>query len=517
MNVHMNGVNNDDSNDLGPMPIDIGMLIEDTVVETNRIEYKEGWNPEKVAHTICAFANDYENVDGGYIVIGVREVDGIPMGFNSLTPKDIVDIEGDIKRISNLITPRCYPMMSVEHYKGNDLVLIRVPRGESRPYKCPVRIGTKGEQGERAYFIRHLSSTVRANMDEEINLIRRSNRPPFDAMVNETAKVTDIRRGLVEDYLARIGSRMDYYNMGTLDLYRSLRIVRGPPEMLRPVNVGLMMFSSRPADFFDKAYTEVVFFGDESGNDMEEYRFDGPLDDQIRRALDLLRSRCVVEKVIKVPYQAESIRFFSYPYDALEETLTNALYHRDYRIPEPVKVYVYNDRIEFFNRPGLDPSITDERIKKFDFRFDCYLNGRLGDFFKELKLTEGRNSGIPRVLRALRGNNSGDPVYETDEDRRYLRVIIPIHEAFLPEKEEGGGTVPSGKYRDPEDTKGMILESLRVNGCQTSRQLAVSIGYSSVNNTFRRCVAELMEEGRISYLYPDNIKDKRQRICLPKR
>ena len=47
----------------------------------------------------------------------------------------------------------------------------------------------------------------------------------------------------------------------------------------------------------------------------------------------------------------------------------------------------------------------------------------------------------------------------------------------------------------------MILESMRVNGCQTSRQLAVSIGYSSVNNTFRRCVAELMDEGRISYLY----------------
>ena len=78
MNVHMNGVNNDDSKDLGPMPIDIGMLNEDTVVETNRIEYKECWNPEKVAHTICAFADDYENVDGGYIVIGVREVDWIP-------------------------------------------------------------------------------------------------------------------------------------------------------------------------------------------------------------------------------------------------------------------------------------------------------------------------------------------------------------------------------------------------------------------------------------------------------
>ena len=44
--------------------------------------------------------------------------------------------------------------------------------------------------------------------------------------------------------------------------------------------------------------------------------------------------------------------------------------------------------------------------------------------------------------------------------------------------------------------------------------LAVSIGYSSVNNTFRRCLAEIMDEGKAVYLYSDNPKDKRQRICL---
>ena len=46
--------------------------------------------------------------------------------------------------------------------------------------------------------------------------------------------------------------------------------------------------------------------------------------------------------------------------------------------------------------------------------------------------------------------------------------------------------------------------------------LAVSIGYSSVNNTFRICLAELMDEGKAVYLYPDNPKDKRQRMCLLK-
>ena len=498
------------------IPVDVGMLIHDRLVEPERIEYVPNWDPDVVAYTICAFANDFENVDGGYIIIGVKEDCGIPVGFSNQSPEDIVRIDEDLKRISNLISPRYKPLMSVEQYKGNRLVLLRAPRGELRPYKCPVSIGTNGSQGERAYYIRQLSSTIRANMEEEKRLISRSSHQPFDDLIHETARISDIRRGLVEDYLARIGSKIDYYGMSTLDLFEALRIVRGPPESIRPVNVGLMMFSSRPAEFFEKAYTEVVFFKDDAGTDMEEYRFDGPLDDQIRKSLDLLRSRCVVEKVMKVPYQAESIRFFSYPYDALEETLTNALYHRDYRIPEPVKVYVRSDRIEFFNCPGPDPAISDEMMSRFDFRFDYYLNGRIGDFFKELKLTEGRNTGIPRVLKALRTNGSGDPVYETDRDRRYLRVIIPIHEAFLPKEKDDPHEVPGGKYRDPEDTKSMILESLRLNGCQTSRQLAVSIGYSSVNNTFRRCLAELMDEGKAVYLYPDNPKDKRQRICLLK-
>ena len=37
-------------------------LLEGRVVERNRVEYKEGWNPADTIHTICAFANDYENV-----------------------------------------------------------------------------------------------------------------------------------------------------------------------------------------------------------------------------------------------------------------------------------------------------------------------------------------------------------------------------------------------------------------------------------------------------------------------
>ena len=69
---------------------------------------------------------------------------------------------------------------------GNSVV-IWAPGGEMRPYKCPVSLSRKKSDGaEWAYYIRNLSHAVRANRDEEIALVRRANRTPFDDMVNET-------------------------------------------------------------------------------------------------------------------------------------------------------------------------------------------------------------------------------------------------------------------------------------------------------------------------------------------
>lgn len=39
-------------------------------VEGERIEYKTGWNPDAIIRALCAFANDFENLGGGYVVIG---------------------------------------------------------------------------------------------------------------------------------------------------------------------------------------------------------------------------------------------------------------------------------------------------------------------------------------------------------------------------------------------------------------------------------------------------------------
>ena len=53
------------------IPINIEELRRQHVIESTRIEYKSDWNPEPILHSITAFANDFDNLGGGYIVIGV--------------------------------------------------------------------------------------------------------------------------------------------------------------------------------------------------------------------------------------------------------------------------------------------------------------------------------------------------------------------------------------------------------------------------------------------------------------
>lgn len=59
-----------------PLPINIEELIRGRIVENERIEYKKGWNPGSIYRSICAFANDFEDIGGGYIIIGIEENNG---------------------------------------------------------------------------------------------------------------------------------------------------------------------------------------------------------------------------------------------------------------------------------------------------------------------------------------------------------------------------------------------------------------------------------------------------------
>ncbi len=274
------------------------------------------------------------------------------------------------------------------------------------------------------------SSTVAARGHDETELMSLAANIPFDDRTNQTASPLDLSLSLIKTYLQEIGSalgdqadRMDFEL-----LCRRMLIVDGPKEYVLPRNAGLMFFHPEPERFFPQAQIDVVQFPDGPGGDtLIEKSFRGPLSQQIRNALSYISNSILQEYVIKRPDRAEADRFFNYPYAAIEELLVNAVYHKSYEAREPIEVRILPDEITITSYPGPDRSIrlSDFAVGKSVAR--RYRNRRIGEFLKELKLTEGRGTGIPKVLRAMQANGSPLPRFDTDDDRTYFTTFLPIH------------------------------------------------------------------------------------------
>jgi ATP-dependent DNA helicase RecG len=409
------------------LPINIDELLKGQIVEWERLEFKEGWNPEAFIRTVSAFANDINNWGGGYLIIGVQESDGQPIfppvGLN---PNTLDAIQKEILELGNRIRPHYHPVVSPTVFQEKIILVIWCPGGQTRPYQAPESLA---KNASYAYFIRRNSSTVKAQTSDIQKLHELSNQVPFDDRICHQAQLTDLNIGLIKDFLREIKSDLlsEVDKIPFPHLCRQMQIAQGPDEYLKPLNIGLMMFNNQPEKFFPCAQIDIVDFHDEIGDRFSEKIFKGPVHIQLKEALRYLQSMLIKEEVRKRPDRAEADRFYNYPYEALEEVLANAVYHKDYAQREPIEISIHSDRIEILSFPGPLPPLKIEDLNKGSVRVRTYRNRRIGDFLKELHLTEGRCTGVPKIHNAMEVNGSPPPIFQTDEHHSYFLVTLPIH------------------------------------------------------------------------------------------
>ena len=484
------------------LPINIEDLVYRRVVENARIEYKADWNPEPILHSICAFANDIDNWGGGYIIIGISECDGMPvLPIKGLNKSSIDRINKELLQKCNLIEPRYLPIVEQTTFDGKEIIVLWIPGGDARPYKCPVTFPTeKAARAEKAYYIRKMSNSIRANRLEEKELFLLANNIPYDDRVNLSANIGDLKTSLISERPVELTAS-------------DMKLTGGPSEYRKPLNVGLMFFNDNPDAFFPYARIEVVDKPDPTGEGMTEKIFTGPLDRQLKDALSYIKNYIIKEKVTKIPGQAEAERIYNIPYAAVEEALANAIYHRSYQIPEPITVMITPEKMEITSLPGPDRTITKEDIQNRRMVSRRYRNRRIGDFLKELKLIEGRNTGIPTMLRSMKKNGSALPEFITDEDRTYFTVILPIHNSFQ-NATDSQTRLKKKSRRNLTEIKELILLLLTQKGNLSSSELAASMEYTKVTSTVAKAIKELLAEGRIVYSEPDKVHSKNQKLCL---
>ena len=185
---------------------------------------------------------------------------------------------------------------------------------------------------------------------------------------------------------------------------------------------------------------------------------------------------------------------------------------------EPVTIEIEPDCINIMNFSGIDRSISETTIaegKRFVSRY--YRNRRLGEFLKELDLSEGHSSGISTIQEELEKNGSLRAEFFTDEDRRAMRIRIPIHPAFLEEDKnvienviENVIDISEKRIREciPSYSKKKAARAFEIVK-MISDNPKVSIGEMRIeldvtDRTIARYISELKEHNIIDRIGPDN-------------
>ena len=289
-----------------------------------------------------------------------------------------------------------------------------------------------------------------------------------------------------------------------------MELYTGPKENRLLRNVAAMMFCENPNKFFPYTQIDVVTFPNgkmKDPNNFTEVTFKGSVPQMIKQTMDYIKSNVLKEHVRKISGRQEAERFWNYPYDAIEEAVVNSVYHRDFLQHEPIEITIEPSGISILNCPGPDRSISKEDIAKGDMlKSRRYRNRRLGDFLKELDLTEGRSTGVPTIQTKLAENGSPRAIFETTDDRLTFLVTIPIHEGcsdssetksessgtslssseesietvdFSSEKSTGSSEKTSNSSEKTSNSSEKILELIQQDPKISAAGIAMEIGISS--------------------------------------
>lgn len=410
----------------GAVPINAHDLLRGGAVEIDRLELKASLQPfdeDRIARTLCAFANDLHNRNGGYLLIGVAEAAGDqPARAIGLTDAECDRVQKRLVELGHKVTPPVTPVLDVQEVGGHRIVIARCPAGPDRPYRY-----------QRKPYVRVGSITQEAKGPLERQLLEISVRIPFDARPSAWL-ATDLNPTSIYAFLDKADPkrRIDR-SKGVEDILGRLWLL-DQTNGRRPVkHAAVLFFADRPDELLPGARIEASFHPrGRGGPTMVEQMFTGPLHHQVRDALAWIavHDDTLITKVSERP---EAQRVSAWPAEAIEEALVNAVLHRGYapQWPDPTKVVIEPDALRIVSYPGPVPGVTLQALQAGEPEIVAARNRHLAELLKALDLAEVKSSGIAHIHEAMRANGNPPPTFRFDEDRSYFEVVLPVHPSVV--------------------------------------------------------------------------------------
>lgn len=298
---------------------------------------------------------------------------------------------------------------------------------------------------------------------------------PWDDRPACQSRLEDLSGSRVREHLRAVWSAL-LDESSDLDLYRRLRLSTRVRARDVPRNVGLLLFSLDPAEWFPGARIEVTrFSGDPLGEVPEERTFHGGLADQVLDCQFYLE-RQVTTHFDRDGKSIETPRWDSYPSAAIRELLVNAVIHRAYgpEDSDPIRVRVYPDRLTVTSYPGPVPGIEPTHFLSGVRRPAIPArNRRIADFLKERGLVVGRRTGVDTIHQVMKANGSPPPEFTFDEERTYFAATLPAHPDYIAigALREAAHLEHLGRFDEAERRLDAALDAKRTSGAITGVRL----------------------------------------------
>ena len=429
-------------------------------------------NVDSLASEMVAFANS----DGGTIFIGVADDGSMP----GLLPKDVARINQLISNAASqhVRSPLTVQTENVQLLTGRIVVVLTVPKGIDKPY-----FDKNG-----VIWLKCGADKRQINSKEELRrLFQFSDQFHADELPTK-AGIDKLDKLRFRDFIR------DVYKLNFPDDPRDLI------QLLQNMNLatdtgglnlaGVLLFTERPEWIKPQFVVKAIRY---PGNEihvsdyLDTEDFSGPLSKVFDDSLSfVMRNLHKVQdgRGVNAPGLPEI------PEAVFEELLVNALIHRDYLVSAPIRLFIFDNRIEIISPGHLPNNLTVERIRA---GISNIRNPILVSFVaKGLLPYHGLGSGIMRALEEWRDIDFTD-------DREGCLFTVTIHRKVPRDLADlTGYRKSSGKSSGK--TENQVFAFLSDNPEITIPELAEKLGLTT--RAVEKQIAKLREKGRLRRIGP---------------
>ena len=370
--------------------------------ETSKVQFKELLdNKDSIAGEMVAMSN----ADGGQIFFGVKDKTGEICGLDYAQIQEIGNklavIASDFVKPQIFITTEVVTIQSDNEKKR--VLVATIEKGIAKPYKDKNGVIWVKQGGDK----RKLTDN-----NEQIRLFQQSGQLYVDEMIVPFTSWEDVDKEKVIEYLFKI----DGFERETEDI---------TPLLCKNINIlkdnrltlgGLLFFGKKPQKYRPAFCVKAVsFFGNELAG--TQYRDSQEITGTVPKMFDEVMyffNRNLHHTQQGQNFNKDGILEISET--ALQELVQNALTHRDYSINAPIRVFIFDNRIEIISPGCLPNSLTIENIKMGNA---VVRNNLIVSYSSKLMLYKGLGSGIVRALKM-----QPDIIFENDRDGQLFKVVI---------------------------------------------------------------------------------------------